>query len=84
MGDELYAVERLLQVRLVQGKPWSKEYLVKWAGYDRASDNSWECVAPLDLLLCVRCGAAAVRTLIAPAVARCAGLAATSATLPAS
>jgi hypothetical protein len=44
--DELY-VERLLQVRLVQGKPWSKEYLVKWAGYDRASDNSWECVASL-------------------------------------
>jgi hypothetical protein len=41
--EELFEVERILGEKTVKGKPWAKEYLVKWLGYDKKSDDSWEC-----------------------------------------
>ena len=38
-GDEVYVVEAILNKRIEKG---AVEYLIKWKGYDKASDNTWE------------------------------------------
>lgn len=49
VGDELYIVEKILDMR--KTKKGHIEYLIKWKGYDNESDNTWEpmenCVSVL-------------------------------------
>ncbi|KAI5272033.1 arsenate resistance ArsH [Aureobasidium subglaciale] len=43
-GEERYIVERILDSRIVQRRRQQPElqYLVRWAGYEDAKDNTWE------------------------------------------
>lgn len=41
--DDEYVVEKILDER-INPKTKKLEYLVKWAGYDSESDNTWEPV----------------------------------------